>query len=314
MKQDNDLKIEYCGFTRECNIFDKYVNENINAMKKFYGTALSENIQNSIKKELLHSDVLEILKDINVFDKLIFCGGTSLRRVYKSVRLSEDLDFKSNADFDINELNDFKSICSKYLKDKYGLNVKIDYKDREGTNTSAINVDLIMSSNKHIPHEKIHIDIEKTVALTKHKGIFHYIYPTEFSKNEDEQGIPINVESKEELLVDKILALSLRTYIKGRDVYDIYWLLEDGISFDNKLFEECIKVKKFQNRTINREWGVDLFKERVKKCNENIIKESIHNELQRFLPPSYLSHFFTMYSSFLEKLEELELSPAPYQR
>lgn len=53
-----------------------------------------------VEKELLHHDIMRVLSDSGMVERLCFIGGTCLRACYGSSRLSEDLDFTGGADFD----------------------------------------------------------------------------------------------------------------------------------------------------------------------------------------------------------------------
>lgn len=51
-----------------------------------------------IEKEILHHDIMNVLVQQGVMQRLTFIGGTSLRMCYNSARLSEDLDFNAGHD------------------------------------------------------------------------------------------------------------------------------------------------------------------------------------------------------------------------
>ncbi len=52
-----------------------------------------------VEKELLHHDIMRVMRDNNLTAGLTFIGGTCLRTCYGGIRLSEDLDFTGGADF-----------------------------------------------------------------------------------------------------------------------------------------------------------------------------------------------------------------------
>lgn len=53
----------------------------------------------TIKKEMLHYDILLAMHTAGLLEKLVFKGGTSLRLCHGSPRLSEDLDFSGGVRF-----------------------------------------------------------------------------------------------------------------------------------------------------------------------------------------------------------------------
>jgi predicted nucleotidyltransferase component of viral defense system len=73
------------------NLFDKLVTE---ALKQ--QTQLTS-LRAVVEKELLHHDILLIMRDYDFFADLTFIGGTCLRLCYGGARRSEDLDFTGGA-------------------------------------------------------------------------------------------------------------------------------------------------------------------------------------------------------------------------
>src|SRR3989339_692329 len=73
-------------------------------MNKYY--------QRNLIKEKLQVSILNFVYNSKKFNKLIFTGGTCLRKLYNLPRLSEDLDFDYSKEFDI---EDFGVEIKKYL-------------------------------------------------------------------------------------------------------------------------------------------------------------------------------------------------------
>jgi predicted nucleotidyltransferase component of viral defense system len=78
--------------------------------------------------------------------------------------------------------------------------------------------------------------------------------------------------NKVEVLAEKIRALSSRT--KGRDLYDVWFLLKNGVTPDRELFARKMSI-------MNREPVVDL----------SVSEKDFVNDLRILLsrPPGYLS-------------------------
>lgn len=88
----------------------------------------------------------------------------------------------------------------------------------------------------------------------------------------------VRVEAPEEILADKVVACALRTYIKGRDLWDIHYLtFEKGLTFPVKL----VVQKALDYESTARELAEKLKKAAGKVREEG--RESILSEMPRFL-------------------------------
>ena len=70
--------------------------------KRGYSNPLIKNLI----REYLQDIVISIIYNDNRFNNLIFYGGTCLRKIYNINRLSQDLDFESLEDIDLDILKD----------------------------------------------------------------------------------------------------------------------------------------------------------------------------------------------------------------
>ena len=71
-----------------------------------------------VEKELLHHDILRVMRSHHLLKDLTFIGGTCLRCCYGGVRLSEDLDFTGGRDFSRNQLATMGEALTKGLQAK----------------------------------------------------------------------------------------------------------------------------------------------------------------------------------------------------
>jgi len=53
---------------------------------------------------------------------------------------------------------------------------------------------------------------------------------------------PIKVETKEEILIDKVVAFGLRDYIKGRDIWDINFIKKDINELDYNILSKRLEI------------------------------------------------------------------------
>ncbi|MEK7622802.1 MAG: nucleotidyl transferase AbiEii/AbiGii toxin family protein [Patescibacteria group bacterium] len=180
----------------------------------------------SIFREYLQLVFLSYLYQEKEASKIIFKGGTALRLLFGSPRFSEDLDFSTNCqDSQITRL--LKKIVGKISRELP--NIKLDplYKGKEGIrfriiyNSSEFKYPLSIRLDFH--QQKI-IKNRQISTLTTRFPVM--IFPQIFHLSE------------ERILSEKFKALEFRQ--KGRDIFDIWWLLSRGIR-TGKLKDQIIK-------------------------------------------------------------------------
>lgn len=231
-----------------------------------------------VEKEILHHDILLVLQKAGILQNLTFIGGTALRVCYKSNRLSEDLDFTAGVDFKASELAGMGDHLKDHLYKKYGLNVAVHEPSLSNTDTSTWKITIEKFSNRpDLPSQKMHIDV---CALPSFDRIFrpaidHYDIQSPIA------GLPLPVQSKEEILADKMVAFAFRARrIKPRDVWDIAWLKQGGIAQNAQLIAQKLEVR---NKTIN-EYTQLTGKHAAMVRNDLATRKDFEQEMSRFLP------------------------------
>ncbi len=236
------------------------------------------NIQSVIEKELLHHDIIREMSKENLLKNMVFMGGTALRACYGSQRLSEDLDFTGGVNFQKQDLNDLSEVIIERLKKKYFLEVTITEPKRETGNTNSWKIKVITRPKaKHLPAQKINIDIcaipsyqAKPMTLINHYGV-----------DMGTGGLIIQTESKEEILLDKIIAFVLRpNRIKNRDLWDVAWLKQSNVILPVELIKRKIKDHKQEIENFVKMLNIRL----TDLNNDNSLEKSFNNEMMRFLP------------------------------
>ena len=190
----------------------------------------SENINSSylrnLIKEELQGYVLNFVYSSRKYNKLIFTGGPCLRKVYGLNRLSEDLDFDYTFDFSIEEFareveGYFKSIA-QYDK------VTTTISSKGGTVYLIFPIlkDLNIYSDR-VP-EDIFLRCDFSRAGKRYDLDKNLVTAGKFQFFVNSYDLPT-------LFANKIVAFLERTYykgkfqkipFKGRDVYDLYWLIQ----------------------------------------------------------------------------------------
>ena len=110
-------------------------------------------------------------------------------------------------------------------------------------------------------------------------------------------------ETLPEILSDKIRALLERRYLKGRDVFDL-WYLRTALNAaaDREMIERKFRMYTWPFQAAR---GLDFFADLSPGVWEKL-KTAIREDLSRFLPPEVLAvHQAEEYASFLAVLQSL---------
>lgn len=230
-----------------------------------------------VEKELLHHDILRIMRDNNLMEGLTFIGGTCLRACYGGIRLSEDLDFTGGANFSREQLSDLAKTLIEQLHKKYGLQVTVSepIKDKQNVDTWKIKIET-RKANKSLPAQRINIDICAVPSYEVRSMMLLNLYDVDMGTS----GLIIQAQSREEIYTDKLLAFAFRlNRIKHRDLWDIVWLHNKGVQPNLALIAHKLKDR---NLTITA--FLAAFDERVQLLKNNeILAEEFKQEMHRFL-------------------------------
>ncbi len=237
-----------------------------------------------VEKELLHHDILRIMRDYNFFTHLTFIGGTCLRLCYGGVRLSEDLDFTGEANFSRKQLSEMGKILTQNLHDKYGLNVVVSepIKDKQNVDAWKIKIET-RPEVKNFPRQRINIDICAVPSYEKQPMMLLNPYGVDMGTS----GLIIQAQSREEIYADKLIAIALRpNRIKYRDIWDILWLHNKGL--EPRLTLIPYKLK---DRGCTKEHFIKLFSKRSRLLKDDPkISGEFRQEMLRFLPLDQIRH------------------------
>ncbi|MFW6136871.1 MAG: nucleotidyl transferase AbiEii/AbiGii toxin family protein [Candidatus Aminicenantaceae bacterium] len=172
-------------------------------------------------REYLQARMLQFLQERGLFGSWIFHGGTALRFLYRIPRYSEDLDFSLSR----GKAMDFEEAVSKI---------------RPWFESEAYSVDLLTKGARTVKSARIRfpgllhelgLSPRRTQALSIRIELDSR--PPSGGKTETSiirRHIMLNVlhYDKSSLLSGKLHALLARPYIKGRDLYDLFWYISDS--------------------------------------------------------------------------------------
>lgn len=232
-----------------------------------------------IEKEILHHDIIDVMVKQGAMQSLTFIGGTSLRLCYNSSRLSEDLDFNGGYNFKPSNFNGLEIEIQKYIQNKYETEVWVNKpnEDKQGE-TSSWRISIEKEANRpDLPRQKMHIDVcaIPSFDIEKRALINHYniVVPTE--------GLLVPVQSLEEALADKFIALAYRARrIKPRDVWDIVWIKQRGIAVSTRLIDKKLEARNKTKTDFSEALSIQV----NKLLQDDDVRKDFNMEMSRFVP------------------------------
>jgi len=232
-----------------------------------------------IEKEILHHDIMDIMVKQGAMQSLAFIGGTSLRMCFNGSRLSEDLDFNGGHDFQPSDFNGLEIDIQECLQKKYETQVWVNkpHADKQG-NTSSWNISIEKEANRpDLPRQKIHIDVCAIPSFdTQNRALInHYnvVVPTE--------GLLVPVQSLEETLADKFIALAYRARrIKPRDIWDIVWIKQRGIDVSTILIDQKLEARAKTKVDFTQTLRIQV----DKLIQDETVRKDFNDEMSRFIP------------------------------
>lgn len=207
-------------------------------------------------------------------DKLIFKGGTALRRCYfEDYRFSEDLDYTLIEEITLDDiLNGFEKIYS-WVKNESGIVFANARREPSSVNTHTFYISYIGPLPGKEKEVKVDVTFkEKIIKPIEEKGIIK-----SYDEYDDFLDAPkIKVYSLDEVAIEKICALFSPARNEPRDLYDIHHLIENE-RLDIASLVHCIEDKiKFKGSSLEKNRNEFLKKEpRLKKLWEKRLSQQM---------------------------------------
>lgn len=240
-------------------------------------------MRNAIEKELLIYNILFCLEQHGLLDNIIFQGGTLLRLGHGGERLSEDLDFVAGANFTPSDLSPIKLGIEKFFFERYGLAVEVKEPKKAPKNVESRGVAVnrwrvnatIHPERKDLPRQRVRIEVANVPAHTKEIVSIRAHYDFLPDGYDD---VLIVSETLSEVMADKLISLPTNTrYIRYRDIWDLYWLVQRGVQVDMNLVEQ--KIIDYQLSEY-----VDSLDKMIKRFPDIVNNPEFHMEMQKLLP------------------------------
>lgn len=173
-------------------------------------------------REFLQILTLKIMSDEDVFKGCSFVGGTCLRVLFTVRRFSEDLDFSAKADgVDIEEV---KKIFGKKFNE-FGIDVELNINKEKVVQMIDLRFPKLLYDLGLSPLKDQKLRIKWDVDTHPPAGAEYTVTPLM------KYGMMFAVDHHNlpSLFAGKLHACLFRTYVKGRDWYDLLWFLTRGV-------------------------------------------------------------------------------------
>lgn len=213
----------------------------------------------SIFREYLQLLFLNYLYQHKKATKIYFKGGTAIHFLFHSPRFSEDLDFSSS--YEKTELAIIiKEVWEEMKKELEGVKISLLY---QGKKSIRFRLKYSLADFKYPFAVRIDFQEKEKPRQTVTSSLITN-FPLIFFP-------VVNHLSGEEMLAEKITALLTRS--KGRDVFDLWFMLKKGIKINNRLLKEKLKPTK-----------IEFDKKILIKKVANFPVKKLKSDLDKFLP------------------------------
>jgi predicted nucleotidyltransferase component of viral defense system len=255
---------------------------------------ISGEMEQNLIKETIQLHLLSALSEAGVLRHVVFQGGTALRLCYQGERYSEDLDFVCGKAGSYIAKIDFEKLVESALETtKKTLHREFDINPHEillkqppfpmamksdSAKVVAWQISVPIASLKHLPKSRIKIEFANVPSYDSGPNVAKAV--PGLVQMED---VVLTVESTNEILADKAVALIARQALKYRDVWDVWYLVNKL----NAQIDRGIVANKFAD------YGTSNLDAKAKQRQEELTKASTEkaflDEMTRFIPTKRVS-------------------------
>jgi predicted nucleotidyltransferase component of viral defense system len=187
----------------------------------------------NLMKEAIHLHLLSALSEAGVLQHVVFQGGTALRLCYGGERYSEDLDFVCGKAGSYLKDVEFDGLVDKAMETtKRTLQRDFDIDTGQITLKRPAQPELIEGSGVNVATWQIVVPVSPTLRAPKSRIKIEFANVPSYDFKPVAVGITpglvqiqdviLNAETANEILADKAVALTARTALKFRDVWDVW--------------------------------------------------------------------------------------------
>jgi predicted nucleotidyltransferase component of viral defense system len=219
----------------------------------------------TIEKDYAVTILLDVISGFSGLSSMVFKGGTAIKKIYyPETRFSEDLDFTCTKDIS----KDLMAAIKEAIKN--GLDVNFTGIEKVPTKEDSRKFSVNYNDHNDHPNSvKIDLSLREKVSDEAGKKPVSHIYDLD-------KKFTIPTMSLEEIMAEKVRAIIYSA--RPRHLYDFWYLMGKGISFDPDLARAKIKT------VYKEEFDIEKLKERINK-----MKKRWKTDLDPLLPsiPSF---------------------------
>ncbi|GAB4494624.1 MAG: nucleotidyl transferase AbiEii/AbiGii toxin family protein [Anaerolineales bacterium] len=175
----------------------------------------------NVTREYLQARILAALQRAGAMIPLAFHGGTALRFLYATARYSEDLDFALERE---RERYDFRAFLHAIRRELSAEGYVIEFKvnDQKTVHSAFVRFSGLLYELGLSPHrdENLAVKIEVDTNPPRGAGLAVTVIRRHVT-------LQLQHHDRASLLAGKLHAILQRPYMKGRDLYDLFWYFSD---------------------------------------------------------------------------------------
>ena len=240
--------------------------------------------------EILQLIILDVIFSLPVSRKLLFQGGTCLRWAYSGTRYSEDLDFLAR-DLEAREVNELPRTLGKGLEKKLIIQFGPGLMEVSGGGKGRGPFHVLWVKYRREGERRkmaVKIEIQEADWAEAERFVLRQLPEVGRFLLEAAIRVPfgrsvIQCSPVREILAEKIKALVERPYVKGRDLYDIWFMRQTlRVSVSPALVVE--RTKAYPGKFVPKRSLRTFLSRRTRKERLSALEE-----LHRFIPPEELT-------------------------
>lgn len=242
-------------------------------------------------------------------EQMVFQGGTALRWVYGGLRFSEDLDFVTHLERD--EIDSI--IMSAHAKSVHACVAQFGAGSAErqvkSSRKSAYKAMFVFRPDGQRERIAVRMEFEMLAAgkgPESERYVLRELPQVGALVTGGRLFLPytssiIVVEAPEEILSDKVRALFERAYLKGRDIYDLWWIVTQmRIKPNWPLTQRKLSMYQAPFTPARKS---DFF---LSKASSREIIRAVEADLSRFIPQNlFLVYEKDNFRGFIQALKEV---------
>jgi predicted nucleotidyltransferase component of viral defense system len=253
----------------------------------------------NLMKEAIHLHLLSALSEAGILQHVVFQGGTALRLCYGGERYSEDLDFVCGKAGAYLKNVEFEALVDKALETtRRTLQRDFDIDAAQIALKRPAQAELVKGSDVNVAAWQIVVPVNTTPNAPKSRIKIEFANVPSYDFKPlavgaapglvQIQDVILNAETPHEVLADKAVALTARTALKFRDVWDVWFLLNKlGATPDREMV-----LKKFADYG-TRDIAVKATA-RLAELSKDATGKAFYAEMKRFLPSARVAQMSQM--------------------